>query len=1122
LLITITLIAFLVLILVGLASFTRVETQVANNTQQMAQARQNALMALNIAMGELQRTAGPDQRVTAKADILPATVAAKQNWTGVWSSGASATATQWLASGAKTGTGAIDTNAHAAPLSANAVELVGSGSATGTEYESLVAVEPELILSTSHPALPETSVAIGRMAYWVGDEGVKARVNLRDPYVRTTASTKLDSNGNPVVPAFTPTAAQRRARLAVAQRFGIEKIATNAAGTDYLGSTVFPVGTDSTDTAITDFIERATAVTDDGQIGFLSGMPAALRKNRFHDLTAYSHGLLTNTVAGGLREDLTHLFELPTANAFTTALTNNSVSGLTPSVGNTPVFQGPEFTVAGEVLNGPTWEQLRSYYRIKDTLGGAQVAIVRPQTAAQHGIAPVLTQFRMMSGISFFRQAPNQNIPRIHMQFAMVLANPYDVRIEGTDVAVMVSISSAMGYEVVNDSSAAGMAPTAGNFAHYRVWQAVQGIRFNIPSLSLAPGEARVFMPRRSDLPGLITWDGSFYGFSTANANSPLTVEMENVWDYSAANSLVYQPLLTPATGLTDAQVGGTPLWFRTFGPTGNWGFSVLDSGGTVLQRLVGATLDANAVHNVNCDRDMTVVAVGASSSMTETGGWGYSLLGPWHGNAQYAYIGQTDLRSPFYSSSAKTTGSNWTTIMGARGRDRFTDEMGGTNIDPAAPNDLSGTPRVSWGPYTERQSSPGRPAGWAAAAFQFQNPIYSLPRDGLVSIGQLVHANLGGWTTTSPTTYTNGDRYESANSAIPSFVIGNSYASPLIRRDATKHAGANEWDPHVRDASYFANKALWDGYFFSSVPQSGLFDFTADRLPNSRLKPFGSTLDVADYRSDKFAVARQMMVAGAFNINSTSKQAWRALLGSLRGAELSGEADLNAPLPRTLYPVGGSVGVTTITNPNATRGFRNLTDPELDLLAAAIIAEIKARAAAYGPSRSLAEFINRRLEAVGSARAGFGAKGILQTALDNTVNGSNYNLQTDTGNAIGMPEPTNKLPQRLAGLPGWLLQSDLLQPLGPVMTARSDTFRIRARGDAINPVLNTAASPAVSPESIAASAWCEAIVQRLPEYVKPGEHAADALPSSLSGDNLDFGRRFHVVSFRWLSPGEL
>ncbi|HEY9249944.1 MAG TPA: hypothetical protein VIO38_12470, partial [Rariglobus sp.] len=86
LLITITLLAFLVLLLVSLASLTRVETQVAANNQQLAQARQNALMALNIAVGQLQKYAGPDQRTTARADLENGAGKSNGQWIGVYGS----------------------------------------------------------------------------------------------------------------------------------------------------------------------------------------------------------------------------------------------------------------------------------------------------------------------------------------------------------------------------------------------------------------------------------------------------------------------------------------------------------------------------------------------------------------------------------------------------------------------------------------------------------------------------------------------------------------------------------------------------------------------------------------------------------------------------------------------------------------------------------------------------------------------------------------------------------------------------------------------------------------------------------------------------------------------------
>ena len=65
LLITITLLAFLVVLLVGLAAYTRIETAVASNTQRQTQARQNALLGLDVALGQLQKYAGQDPPASA-------------------------------------------------------------------------------------------------------------------------------------------------------------------------------------------------------------------------------------------------------------------------------------------------------------------------------------------------------------------------------------------------------------------------------------------------------------------------------------------------------------------------------------------------------------------------------------------------------------------------------------------------------------------------------------------------------------------------------------------------------------------------------------------------------------------------------------------------------------------------------------------------------------------------------------------------------------------------------------------------------------------------------------------------------------------------------------------------
>jgi hypothetical protein len=67
---------------------------------------------------------------------------------------------------------------------------------------------------------------------------------------------------------------------------------------------------------------------------------------------------------------------------------------------------------------------------------------------------------------------------------------------------------------------------------------------------------------------------------------------------------------------------------------------------------------------------------------------------------------------------------------------------------------------------------------------------------------------------------------------------------------------------------------------------------------------------------------------------------------------------------------------------------------------------------------------------------------------------------------------------------------------LAPMLTVRSDTFRVRAYGEAAN---------RVDPDTIEAVAYCEAIVQRTPYHVLGGA-----------------GRQFEVIYFRWLGLDDI
>jgi hypothetical protein len=104
----------------------------------------------------------------------------------------------------------------------------------------------------------------------------------------------------------------------------------------------------------------------------------------------------------------------------------------------------------------------------------------------------------------------------------------------------------------------------------------------------------------------------------------------------------------------------------------------------------------------------------------------------------------------------------------------------------------------------------------------------------------------------------------------------------------------------------------------------------------------------------------------------------------------------------------------------------------------------------------------------------------------------------------------------RSTGIPGWITQADVLQAIGPVLSARSDTFRIRGYGEALSG----------DGKTVLARAWCETIVQRTPNYIDPAntptERDATLTDKVLSPMNKQFGRRFEIVSFRWLSQDEI
>jgi len=414
----------------------------------------------------------------------------------------------------------------------------------------------------------------------------------------------------------------------------------------------------------------------------------------------------------------------------------------------------------------------------------------------------------------------------------------------------------------------------------------------------------------------------------------------------------------------------------------------------------------------------------------------------------------------------------------------------------------------------------------WGAGrdpAFGFDRVIlFDIPREDLVSLGQLQHAGAGRFS------------YE------PTYIVGNSYANPRISQTnwvetvsdtfSTDARGLRQYpilNPfNLYDASYLVNEVLWDGYTFTTIPQvadnvgalsepvvdDALFTNLAmgrAKLPNARYLPYSpegsafdrATLQAASSKADGTGAfyhnAGHVLIDGAFNVNSTSVDAWEAFLSSTHSlpfakldqqSQISGfETTAKVRFPRVLSVFGEGVSKAAMDE-NFWTGFRELDQSEVRSLAEAIVVEIQKR----GPFLSLADFVNRKLQA-----GELGEAGALQAALDNTVN---VGLDNDFG-----------LDEQAAGFPGQLLQCDILQALAPRMTVRSDVFTIRAYGESVS----------AKTGEVLARAWCEAKVQRFPEPIQWGGSSGTAL-QELSNPSSPFGREFRLISFRWLNPEEL
>ncbi|CAM3101720.1 hypothetical protein [Rariglobus hedericola] len=1328
LLITITLLSFLVLLLVSLASLTRVETQVASNSIQLAQARQNALMGLQIALGELQKHAGPDQRVTApatavypKKDVTTATgelfdkyraraVTAAHNtyltpaerinwetdlrawwntgnrnpyWTAVFDSSlrrdGQTSSSQygepkrnqlpvWLVSGNERlgfnpridttyPTGYFTPDVDVATLAPTADDIIKLVDKTGPAAADSVDGMSGRVQVVRQPVSDPSNNTLGHYAYWVADESTKANFSVRDPYFNNNDPTSVDY----------------RNRLQVPQRVGWERIT----GFDTSGSTV----------ALNDPVFEKALVHQ--QLQLIDPNFTAPVKNNFHHLTTYSRSILTDTVIGGLKKDLTVFFEGTGAGINPT----DPIFDRSLYASNDPRFgtSNAGFPKIASATNIPTWGEAKEWFDSTATGFAGTVPVTR-------GRAPILANFQV-----FYAFTHENGVIQMHMLPCVVLWNPFDAGLSSTTYRLKwrhnfayanfgvatqgmadptpadatdgtaITDSSNVKHLVHKlqgmdwfDGSASNFKTFYANFSAANPWSSITGPAYRFAPFDRGPSAAaNAYAPAPSDPNSTwVTYEfttsfeagqakiftvGSSQKVSASDLHAGTqVVQLLNdfVPDFPASYYFDVARIVDPSgTGTATPSSSNTVRVYATQSPIASptvMSMQLSTKGGDLLWRNEYNGNPGNPAHSVRTNPGMVYDQPSTWRLLRDRHQWEITPKGTVSsGDPASAVIGITRGRlEPFSVSQSSFYGSSQGTRMQAS--TLFVRAFSLYNI--AAPSldlntKLEGSRAGASTNNTDKFSllqlmrgESGEKAAWdidqsqvtgadtegfALISWTISNglnndglnrlPLRQVKRASarLLSLGQLQQANL------SPLAWE------------PAFPVGNSEASPYVDRariagiesypvgsatSSTFSADTTYYRPQGilpndsqnrgLDNSYLLNESLWDGYFLSSIPQSGSLELdNSQPLPNSRHR-FSNTngLTTGDVR-DFNTGAAYLTNIGALNVNSTSVEAWKALLIAFRGLSYASDDRTGAavaaaiPISRTLDPLGGNVEFTfsgknnasiaaVSTHRNYTKlftGFRYLTDSMIQALAERIVDEVRLR----GPFYSLGDFINRRLVAPegaytsgstwqtartsnqnpayatdgvhtygnggGSAYNSFvglaGLNGALQRAINvSGINGGiNYPISpvdnndrvfrfeldpTKLNNATNIPmevlpqvghyldtehlagAPIGEAGSLMSHAPGFVTQADILSMIGPALTARGDTFLIRTYGDTLNPATG----------EVTGRAWLEAVVQRTVTPVTP----AAVTGADRFKPNDAFGRRFVVVSMRWLSPEDL
>lgn len=1146
LVITISLLVLLTMVAVGVLSLSSVTLRQSSYQNDYATARSNARLSLMLALGALQKEAGADTRVTARADILdkinPPVLGVWKSWEG----------SDHTLTGAMQGRPVSPGNYKSAKnqrflrwLTSHAVNQPGDSATvpdTSMNAQSIPLVGPQTVgqgvgRDSLQIHIPPSNITInpaknGGFAWYVSGENQKAHIpETYEPANDNAAGWAVMAKSHAV---------------ADPEVFRLEALRNDPTQ-----------------------VEKITSLD---QIDLVAGQGDTLASMEFfHDLSPWSKGLLTNTATGGWRKDLSLFTEnfssigsgsLPLFRASpTTDVLCSLPAGSNTRASKSMLYPWAAYRGDGSVVPiyqfGAvcSWENLKDYatfYKKLSSSGSRMVlsnstpnSIAIDDTANAYAFIhkvraiPVIARIQWVfshwagpaTAVTGQPAPPAGSLqPRLLLTPIITMWNPYNVEITSSPAlsfSIPRPLPAALKYTVNGIVSPGYNALMAGATNNTPALSTTASLRYNIAAaFTLKPGETRVFSPQ---------------------STSPIA-----------------------ATEISELAVG-----YRSKG--GHF-FPVLNSSGQPMAVSDSSTIKADAKFDTSYNDGSIGVGIYLDMSISGRRHLVYRMVYP-PAVANQVYPPLTQMAQSTLSASVTNPTPFMSTMFGARmasnthiaakgfvqssplvnytamgGKDVVESTIGrkyqGTGHPVNSPFDYSFVKHAgagdSWLPNTNDATGRGYiVTGFNKAEGLSRCVIAELPTRPLASLGELQNWDL---------------RYENPIPPYAINLIGNSDASPLLPPNAVFNSNNAHPENLQYDDSYCANHILFDDWFFSSIaPNPTNFGSSGQSqqivyqefvkgvqpLANRAYKPIALDLqkaavsaaevtalfnkNVRDRNSWK-TIASRLEVDGMFNVNSTSETAWRALLRHAReqktshitesGASWSVSTSAKEDFPFSRFSIAGDVEASrqgssgSLPESAEFAGYRLLDEDQIEELARLIVEQVRLR----GPFLSLSEFVNRQLSSGNLALAG-----TIQSALNELARDGSNNpytaLQALSKDAAAMPiggaSPEYQFPDAAVGesaygLPGWTRQADVLRPLAPILSARDDTFRIRAYGDARD-----------ANNNIKARAWCEAVVQRTRDYTDPSEAAELATPS-VKPINKAFGRRFAIVSFRWLKAEEI